>query len=130
MPKINLPTDITPEMKEAKKDYLDRHTPHVVAPAKVKKGETFQVLVRMGQDYVHPDLEEHYIQYLQLYKGDKLLATAIYNPKASTAGKDPASGHQQAAFFVSLDAPAKFSAMSYCTLHGLWVSEEVHVEVE
>lgn len=130
MPKITYATQITPEMVEAKKDYLDRHTPHVDAPATVKKGEVFPVTVRMGQDFVHPDLDEHYIQYLQLFKNDRLLGMVTYTPHATTAGKDPASGNAQATFHIALDGPAKLSAMSYCTLHGLWMSAEVQVGVE
>lgn len=130
MPKITNPTQITADMVEAKKDYLDRHTPHVVAPGSVKKGEVFPVTVRMGKDYVHPDLDEHYIQYLQLFKNDRLLGTVTYTPHATTAGMDPASGHAQATFHIALDGPAKLSAMSYCTVHGLWMSEEVQVGVE
>jgi superoxide reductase len=129
MPKITLPTDVTPEMKEAKRDYLDRHTPHVIAPAKATKGETFQVTVRMGHEYVHPDLPEHYIQSLQLYRGDKLIAATSYMPGSATAGKEPASGFSQSTFSIALDASAKLSAISYCTMHGLWMSEEVPVEI-
>lgn len=127
--KINTPAEITPEMKEAKRDYLDRHTPHVVAPARVEKGQPFQVTVKMGRDYVHPDVPEHFIQALQLFRGDKLVAQATYAPGASSAGREAASGFQQATFTVALDAPARFSAMSYCTVHGLWTSEDVTVEV-
>ena len=130
MPKINMPSDITPEMKEAKKDYLDRHTPHVDAPAKVGKGESFQVKVKMGNDYVHPDVDDHYIQSMQLFNGETLLATAIYTPGATTHGLDPASSHSEATFTIALARKAKLSAMSYCTKHGTWVSEEVAVEVE
>ncbi len=130
MPTIHEPAAITAEMKEAKKDYLDRHTPHVVAPAKVKKGEAFGVTVRMGQDYVHPDLPEHFIQSLQLFRGDKLLGTATYAPGAATVGRETPSGFQQVTFTIALDAPATLSAISYCTMHGLWTSDPVKVEVE
>ena len=61
MLKINMPQEITADMKEARKDYVDRHTPHVIAPAKVKKGEAFDVTVKLGEEYVHPDIDDHYI---------------------------------------------------------------------
>ena len=129
MPKITQPTEITPGMKEAKRDYHDRHTPHVIAPPRVRKGEMFQVTVRLGQEFVHPDVPEHYIQYLQLFRGDKLLATTIYSPGAATFGKEPASGFAQTTFSIARDATARLSAISYCTMHGLWMSDEVPVEV-
>ncbi len=130
MPKINYATDITDDMKEAKKDYLDRHTPHVVAPDRVQKGKPFAVTVKMGRDYVHPDVVDHHIQTLQLFNGDTLLATATYNPGATTGGMDEAKGYTQVTFQISLGRKGKLTAMSYCTKHGLWVSEEKIVEVE
>lgn len=130
MPKINLASEITDDMREAKKDYLDRHTPHVVAPAKIAKGKPFQVKVKMGIDYVHPDVDDHYIQSMQLFNGETLLATAIYTPGATTRGMDPATGFSEVTFTVALARKAKLTAMSYCTKHGTWMSEEVAVEVE
>lgn len=130
MPKINHATEVTAEMKEAKRDYLDRHTPHVIAPAQAAKGVPFAVTVKMGQDYVHPDVEDHYIQYLQLFDGDTLLATATYNPGATTRGMEESKGYTQASFQIALGRKGKLCAISYCTKHGLWMSEEKVVEVE
>ncbi len=130
MPKINYATEVTAEMKEARKDYLDRHTPHVVAPASVKKGEAFAVTVKMGQDYVHPDVDDHHIQRMQLFNGDRLLATAVYEPGAFTSGAEEAKGFSQVVFQIALEKPGRLTAMSYCTQHGLWMSEEVSVVVD
>jgi superoxide reductase len=129
MPKINYATEVTDEMREAKKDYLDRHTPHVVAPGKVARGEPFSVVVKMGQDYVHPDTDDHHIQRLQLFNRDSLLATAIYEPGATTAGMDEQKGFTSTVFNISLAGSARLSALTYCTKHGLWMSEECAVEV-
>ena len=129
MPKINYATEVSAEMKEAKRDYLDRHTPHVVAPASVKKGESFTVTIKMGDEYVHPDVDDHHIQRMQLFNGDRLLASTNYEPGAFTAGCDEAKGFSQASFQIALAKKGRLVAMSYCTLHGLWMSEEVVVEV-
>jgi superoxide reductase len=130
MPTLNSPAHVTPEMKEAKRDYLDRHTPHVLAPATVKKGEPFLVQVKMGDEYVHPDLDNHHIQRMQLFDGERLLATAVYEPGAFTAGREEAKGYSQVSFQISLGRKARLTALTYCTMHGLWLSEEVVVEVE
>jgi superoxide reductase len=130
MLKINTPKDVTPEMKEAKRDYLDRHTPHVFAPASVKKGESFTVTIKMGVEYVHPDMDDHHIQRMQLFNGDRLLASANYEPGAFTAGFDEPKGFSQVSFQIAIAKKARFVAMSYCTLHGLWLSEEVIVEID
>lgn len=126
---INFAAEIDPATKEAKRDYLDRHTPHVDAPSSVRSGEPFAVTIRMGQDYVHPDVDDHHIQRMQLFNGDKLLATAVYEPGAFTAGLPEAKGFSKAVFQIALEKKGRLSAMSYCTKHGLWVSEEMVVEV-
>lgn len=129
MPRITMPTEIAPEAKEAKRDYYDRHTPHVEAPAKVKKGEPFLVTVKMGQDYPHPDVVDHHIQRYQLFDGERLLACAEYEPGAFTSGLETATGHGRAVFQIALGKKARLTALTYCTLHGLWMSEEAAVEV-
>jgi len=130
MPTINSPASITPEMKEARRDYLDRHTPHVQAPPTARKGEPFSVTIRMGADYAHPDLPDHHIQRMQLFDGERLLATAVYEPGVHTAGREDAKGFSQATFQIALDRKARLAALSYCTQHGLWLSGETTVEVE
>jgi len=130
MPKINHASEITEEMKEAKRDYVDRHTPHVVAPATVKKGETVVVTVKMGQEYVHPDVDDHHIQRLQLFDRERLLATTVYEPGATTSGMEEPKGFTSASFALSFAKSAKLTALTYCTKHGLWMSEETDVEVK
>ena len=130
MPKINYATEITEEMKEAKRDYVDRHTPHVVAPATAKKGESIVVTVKMGQEYVHPDVDDHHIQRLQLFDGERLLATTVYEPGATTAGMEEPKGFTSASFSLSFAKNAKLTALTYCTKHGLWMSEETVVEIK
>ncbi|MCD4769383.1 MAG: hypothetical protein K8R35_04375 [Bacteroidales bacterium] len=47
MPRVFKATDIEREEKEVKKDYLNRHMPHVLCPDSVKMGETFKIKVRI-----------------------------------------------------------------------------------
>jgi superoxide reductase len=129
MPKINYAPEVSAEMKEAKRDYLDRHTPHVVAPASVKKGESFMVTIKMGNEYVHPDVDDHHIQRMQLFNGDRLLASTTYEPGTFTAGFEEAKGFSQVTFQIALAKKGRLTAMSYCTLHGVWMSEVVVVDV-
>ena len=41
MPRVFKATEIEKEDKEVKRDYLDRHMPHVICPDTVKRGEKF-----------------------------------------------------------------------------------------
>ena len=42
MPRVFKATEIEKEDKEVKRDYLDRHMPHVFCPETVKRGEKFE----------------------------------------------------------------------------------------
>ncbi len=125
MPKIVNPTDVSAEENEAKKDYFDRHTPHVICESTVKNDQKCKVKVHMGKDYPHPDDHDHYIQYLQLWNGEFLLAEARFT--AGSLGNNP--GHAEVDFYVVPSAKMNLTAMSFCTKHGLWQSEPVEVEV-
>lgn len=129
MPKINRYVDISSVEKEAKKDYIDRHSPFVSCEAKAKKGEKFPVTVKVGNEYTHPDDFNHYIDFIQLYNGETLLAEARY-----LAGALGGEGHKSQAEVTFHIVPSgkklSLTAMSYCTKHGLWESDPVEVEVE
>jgi superoxide reductase len=70
MPKINKYVDIDTVEREAKKDLIDRHSPFIHCAATAKKGEPFEVTVKMGNEYTHPDDFDHYIESVTLYNGD------------------------------------------------------------
>lgn len=126
MPRVFKATEIEKEDKEIKRDYLDRHMPHVICPDKVKRGEKFEVKVRLGEDYEHPDEHEHYISVIQLWNRETLLAEARYT--AGVFGNQPT--HFEVDFYiVAPEVSMNLSAMSVCTKHGLWQSEEKPVKV-
>lgn len=124
--KINRYVDISTIDREAKKDYIDRHSPFVQCEAKATKGEKFSVKVILGDEYVHPDDFDHYIAYIQLWNGEFMLGQASFAP--GTLGNAP--GHAEVDFHIVPNKKLKLTAMAFCTKHGLWQSEEVLVEVE
>lgn len=126
MPRINHYQNIAEIDKEAKKDFIDRHSPFVHCEAKAKAGEKFSVQVKMGDEYTHPDDFDHHIQYLQLWNGETLLAQTNYQPGAMGNVK----AHSSVTFEIIPTKKMKLVAMSYCTKHGLWESDPVEVEVE
>jgi superoxide reductase len=118
--------DISTVDKEAKKDYIDRHSPFVHCEATAKKGEKFAVRVQMGNEYKHPDDFDHYISYVQLFDGETLLGQVTYMPGAQGA----APANAEATFvIIPTRKHLKLTAMAYCTKHGLWESIPVEVEV-
>lgn len=123
--KINRYEDISQIDREAKKDYIDRHSAFVHCEAKATKGEKFKVKVMIGDEYKHPDDFDHYIQYVQLWNGEMMLAQANFS--AGTLGNAPAN--LEVDFFIVPSKNMKLIAQSFCTKHGLWQSNEVTVEV-
>lgn len=126
MPRVFKATDIEREEKEVKRDYLDRHMPHVICSNSVKKGETFRVKVRMGEEYTHPDDHDHYISTLQLWNRETLLAEAKY--ASGVFGSKPVNVEVDF-YIVAPPVSMNLSAMAVCTKHGLWQSEDKAVKV-
>jgi superoxide reductase len=126
MPRVFKATEIEKEDKEVKRDYLDRHMPHVVCPDNVKRGEKFEIKVKLGEDYPHPDDADHFISVIQLWNRETLLAEARYT--AGVYGSKPS--HFEIDFYiVAPEVSMNLSAMAVCTKHGLWQSEDKPVKV-
>ncbi len=126
MPRVFTASDIEKEDKEVKRDYLDRHMPHVICDDEVKKGEIFRVKVKMGDNYTHPDNHDHYISTLQLWNRETLLAETKYSSGAY--GNKPSN--IEVDFYINApEVSMNLSAMAVCTKHGLWQSEDKPVKV-
>ena len=124
--KINRYQDISEVEKEAKKDYIDRHSAFVHCESNATKGDKFKVKVKVGDEYKHPDDFDHFISFVQLWDSENMLAQANF-----TAG---AMGSQaenlEVDFYIVPKKNMKLISMAFCTKHGLWQSEELAVEVE
>jgi len=125
MPKINRYVDIDTVEREAKKDYIDRHSPFVHCESSAKAGEKFAVKVKVGNEYTHPDDFDHYIAYVQLWNGETLLGQATFTPGTLANEKSQV----EVDFYVIPTKNMKLTAMAYCTKHGLWESDPVEVAV-
>ncbi len=127
MPTINRYVDISTVDREAKKDYIDRHSPFVHCDATAKKGDMFKVTVKMGNEYTHPDDFDHYIANIALYNGETLLARADFVPGALGNEKS----HCEVTFNIRpMGNKLNLVAHAYCTKHGIWESTPVAVEVK
>lgn len=123
--KINKYEDISQIDREAKRDYIDRHSAFVHCEANAKSGEKFKVKVKVGDEYMHPDDPDHYIAWVQLWNGEKMLAEANFIEGA--LGNAP--NNLEVDFYIVPTKNLKLVASAFCTKHGLWQSEEVLVEV-
>ena len=125
MPKVNTYQDISLVEREAKKDYIDRHSPFIHTADEAKAGEKLAVKVVMGNEYVHPDDFDHFIQSIKLFNGDLMVAEANFLPGA--LGGKP--GHSEVVFNIVPTKDLNLVAISHCTKHGLWQSEPKAVKV-
>jgi superoxide reductase len=126
MPKINKYVDIDTVEREAKKDFIDRHSPFIHCEESATKGEKFAVTVKMGNEYSHPDDFDHYIASISLFNGETLLAKADFMSGALGNEK----GHQEVTFnVVPTGSKLNLVAHAYCTKHGIWESDPVVVTV-
>jgi superoxide reductase len=126
MPKINKYVDIDTVEREAKKDYIDRHSPFIHCDESATAGEMFAVTVKMGNEYTHPDDFDHYIANMSLFNGDTLLARADFIPGALGNQK----AHATVTFnIIPTGNKLNLVAQAYCTKHGVWESTPVEVAV-
>lgn len=126
MPRVFTSIDINQEEKEVRKDYFDRHTPHITSKNEVPHGEVFTVTIKMGEHYTHPANDDHFIAFIQLWNRETLLAEARYTPEALNrqAGNIEVDFH-----IIAPPGSMNLTAMSYCTKHGLWSSVPLVVRV-
>jgi superoxide reductase len=124
--KINRYEDISQSDREAKRDFIDRHSAFVSCDSQVIAGEKFKVKIKIGNEYRHPDDFDHYISWIQLWDGERMLSKASF--VAGTQGGSP--GQVEVDFYIVPMKTLKLSALAYCTKHGLWQSDEKIVVVE
>jgi len=102
----------------AKKTPLEMtHAPFITAPAEVKAGEPFTVVVSVGEK-VHPMSQAHWIEYIELSIGNEPAGRADFQSKGYLQPK--------VTFSVMLtreSAPAGVATLvahQRCNLHGYW----------
>lgn len=121
--KINRYEDISQIEREAKKDYIDRHSAFVHCEDTATVGEKFKVKVMVGDEYKHPDDFDHYIQWVQLWDRENMLAQATF----SAGAQGSAPSNLEVDFYIVPKKDMKLMAHAFCTKHGLWQSDEKEV---
>ncbi|WP_324172941.1 class II SORL domain-containing protein [Sulfurimonas sp.] len=126
MPKINKYVDIDTVEREAKKDFIDRHSPFITVEGSAKKGKILSVIVKMGNEYTHPDDFDHYIESISLFNGETKLAGASFI--SGTLGNE--KSNTQVTFNIRpMGKRLKLVAHAYCTKHGIWESTPLEIAV-
>ena len=98
-----------------------KHVPLVSAPSKVKKGEWFEVGVKVGFEVEHPSTPGHFIEEITLIVNGHKVAKLENEQGGLTS--------PYGFFKIRLDSPSTIQAVAECNLHGKWISEPVDVGI-
>lgn len=109
----------TPEFLHPHTTYDAKHTPKIIAPASVKRGEWFNVTISVGAGGMHPSLQEHFVRYIALYKDSVEIARAYLHPVYSAP---------TVTFTVALDEGGLLRAVEEPTHSATWeASQKIEV---
>lgn len=93
--------------------FEQKHLPWIIIPEFVKKGEEFEITVKVGKAN-HPMTDEHYIRCVRIYiNGEVFKCCNLKLPNKS-----------EAKFNVFLKKDSLITARAECNLHGAWESKE------
>jgi superoxide reductase len=101
----------TPEFKEVRKSFDAKHTPKIVAPDTVKRGQWFDVTVSIGSGGEHPALSEHFIRYIALY---------INTAEISRVYLHPVYSYPKVTFTIALDEGGSLRALEEPNHSAAW----------
>ncbi len=101
----------TPEYKEVRSSVDPKHTPKIVAPDSVKRGQWFDVTVSVGSGGEHPSLTEHHVRYIALYINTAEIARVYLHPVYS---------FPKVTFTVALDGGGSLRAVEEPTHSAGW----------
>jgi len=109
----------TPEFRQIHTGSDAKHSPKIVAPDSVKRGEWFNVTVSVGQGSQHPSLQEHFVRYVALYKDSVEIARTYLHPVYSAP---------IVTFTIALDEGASLRAVEEPTHSAAWeTSKKIEV---
>ena len=89
------------------------HLPWIVVPEFIKKGEEFEVIVKIGK-VNHPMEDEHYVRCVRLYIDGEIFE--CHNLRMPTSSETK--------FDLSLEKDSLITARVECNLHGAWETDE------
>lgn len=105
--------------------YADKHTPIIFCDTTAIRNKKMRVKVTIGNQHMHPNTNDHYFTYIQLWSLEKLIAEVRF--QSGAFGCKPMK--PEVDFYIVPQVSLHLTAMAYCTKHGLWKSEEVYVKV-
>lgn len=98
---------------DAAGDFEKKHTPYVSCE---RDGDTVRVTVKVGHWVAHPNLPDHFIDWIEVHAAGAPVARFDLSPVVV---------QPEVTCVLALESGTPISAMEHCNLHGLWVTETV-----
>lgn len=113
-----------PENWEELTTMAKKHVPVIESPEAVKANEPFIVKVKVSgiDGFEHPNVLGHWINWVELYAGERLISRVEFAPGMCNGYTVTVS--------VTLNETSKLRARGFCNLHGVWEGQEKEVRVE
>lgn len=105
-------------------DMAKKHVPIIESPQTVKAKEPFTVEIKVGgiDDVEHPNTLGHWINWVELYAGERLISRVEFAPEMCNG--------YVATLDITLKETSILKIRNFCNLHGTWKGKEKKVIVE
>lgn len=100
----------------------EKHVPAIIAPEKIKSGESVEVKVHIGEEIAHPNTFEHSISWIKVFyhPDDSKFPIEIGSYNFCAHGENDIFTAPLIVTSFKPNKCGKICALSYCNIHGLW----------
>lgn len=98
---------------DAAGDFEKKHTPYIEC---ARDGDTVRVTVKVGHYVSHPNLPDHFIEWIAVHAA----GVPVARFDLSAVATDP-----EVSCVLRVEPGTKIEAMESCNLHGIWAAETV-----
>lgn len=96
-------------------DLEKKHWPRIECPDMVESGKPFDVTVNIGVGIDHPSELAHFIEWVELSRGNCSTTRAYLQPKYS---------YPRVTFRIAIDKDTTLISRESCNLHGIWENKK------
>lgn len=104
-----------PKNPDSMTDLEKKHWPRIECPDMVESGKPFDVTINIGVGIDHPSELAHFIEWIELSRGQCSTSKAYLQPKNS---------YPHITFRIAIDQDTMLIARESCNLHGIWENKK------
>jgi superoxide reductase len=107
---INYPKD-----PDNMSDLEKKHWPRIECPDTVEANKPFDVTINVGVGIDHPSEQAHFIEWIELSRGNCSTVKAYLQPRSS---------YPRVTFRIALEKETTLIIRESCNLHGIWENKK------